>query len=134
MSDFSLTELSELVAIPVRSIRFYIQKGLVNRPDGGRKNATYNDVHFEQLIQIKKWQNAGLSLDRIAELLVEAQCDDLPPMPQPKVGDINVLTQVHIAAGLVLQVDPTLVKLNSSQIRTLAVEVIKSVNKIIEEK
>ena len=36
---FSLEELSELTGISRRTIRFYIQKGLMNGPEGEKRGA-----------------------------------------------------------------------------------------------
>ena len=92
--DFDLKQLSVLVDIPVRAIRFYMQKGLVDRSIGAGKTARYTNTHLEQLLLIKKWKDAGLSIDRIADLLNKRDEQALPPVPQPKIGDVRVVSQV----------------------------------------
>ena len=59
-----------LVDLPKRTVRYYMQIGLVDRPEGLNRGAKYYARHLEQLLGIRKWQEAGLSLDRIRELLI----------------------------------------------------------------
>ena len=65
----SLDELAALVDLPKRTVRYYIQLGLVDRPDGETRAARYGTRHVEQLLQVRKWSDAGVSLERIRELL-----------------------------------------------------------------
>ena len=62
---YSLQELAALVELPERTVRYYIQLGLVDRPEGETRAARYGERHLEQLLEIRKWQRAGLSLERI---------------------------------------------------------------------
>ena len=56
-----------------------LQIGLVDRPQGETRAARYGSKHLEQLLLIKKWTAAGVSLERIRELLHGAP----PPVPPP---------------------------------------------------
>ena len=53
---FILDEICALVEMNKRKVRFYIQKGLVDRPEGTGKGAFYTHVHLEQLLAIRKWK------------------------------------------------------------------------------
>ena len=70
---YSLDELAALVDLPKRTIRYYVQLGLVDRPTGETRAAYYTSAHAEQLIAIRKWSASGLSLERIRELLSGAE-------------------------------------------------------------
>ncbi|MEZ9592476.1 hypothetical protein BCS96_08765 [Vibrio breoganii] len=120
----ALKELSELVDIPVRTIRFYIQKGLVDRPIGERKAAKYSDKHVEQCLQVKKWSSAGLSLDAIANAF-QSPPEDIPEPPK-KPGQLSVINSIYIAKGVTLQVDTEHASLNHEQIQAI-------INSVIEE-
>jgi DNA-binding transcriptional MerR regulator len=52
-----------------RTVRYYIQKGLVDRLEGVGKGAFHSRSHLEQLLSIRKWKAAGLSRERIQEIL-----------------------------------------------------------------
>lgn len=67
--SYPLAELCVLVDLPPRTVRYYVQIGPWDRPQGETRAARYGAVQLEQLLQIKKWTAAGLSLERIRELL-----------------------------------------------------------------
>lgn len=124
--EYTLEELASLVDLPVRTIRFYIQKGLVDRPIGARKTARYLAQHVEQCLKVKRWSEDGLSLDRIAQALV-APPTDLPIAPR-KVGELSVTSRIHLATGVELAIDHDVSKLSQEQIRAIAEAIIPIVN------
>lgn len=98
----SFDELCSAVDMPSRKVRYYIQMGVVDRPDGINRWAKYTTRHVEQLLSIKKWQGAGLSLERIRELL-HSEPADLPAKPQPP-GSVEVWSRLTVAPGVELNV------------------------------
>lgn len=115
---FTLDELCFLTETSKRTVRFYIQSGLVNRPIGQKRAAHYTEAHLEQLLFINKWQKSGLSLDRIGELLKQqAEPEDL--LPRKKSGNIEVWSHLTIAQGVELQIEPNQAGLDSEQVRQL---------------
>jgi DNA-binding transcriptional MerR regulator len=82
----------------IRTVRYYIQIGLVDRPVGETRAAYYTSHHLEQLLQIRKWTQAGVSLERIHELLA----GEAPPVP-PRArgaGSVEVWSHLVVADGL----------------------------------
>lgn len=67
-SRYSIHELAALASVPTRTVRFYIAQGLMDRPHGAKRGAWYEDRHLQQLLLIRRWTDAGLSLDRVREL------------------------------------------------------------------
>ena len=65
----SLAELAEETGIPARTIRFYIARGLLPSPQQAGRGATYGGAHRKQLLEIKKLQARGLTLNEIARAL-----------------------------------------------------------------
>ena len=65
--SYALTDLCVLADLPQRTVRYYVQIGVVDRPEGETRAARYGSKHLEQLLLIKKWAAAGVSLDRIRE-------------------------------------------------------------------
>ena len=112
----SLTQLSERAGVPGRSIRFYIQKGLLPGPEGEKRGAYYTDVHLADLLRIKQWQDAGLSLDAIAGLL-EARHE--APIPPVRPGAVEVRSHFIVADGLELVVSADRARLTQTQLRQL---------------
>lgn len=121
--EFNINELCTLADLPARTVRFYIQQGLVSRPQGEKKGAKYNLAHLDQLLSIKKWQAAGLSLERIRELLAEPGADDVPPRPRWP-GMVEVWSRLHVADGVELQVEPGRSGLKPEQLRRFLKEVL----------
>ena len=74
---YSIDELSTLAGVTPRTVRYYIAEGLVDRPEGEKRGAHYLRRHLEQLLLIRRWTDAGLSLDRVRELIAGAPED--PP-------------------------------------------------------
>ena len=132
---FTLKELSALVELPTRTVRYYIQTELIEKPGGVGRGAHYNATHLNQLLEIKKWQNAGLSLERIRELLTgENEAVAVPP-PRPKrAGDIEVCSHIHIADGIELVLEPNRAGLTPEAVRELATGVMKLYDQINEKK
>ena len=69
----SLDELSAAVGVSKRTIRYYMGLGLVARPYGETKGSYYSDDHLQQLAQVKTLSESGISLERIAQVLRQAQ-------------------------------------------------------------
>ena len=114
---FSLDEISALAELPRRTVRYYIQCGLIDRPQGIGKGAFYSERHVEQLLLVRKWQLAGLSLERIGELL--KQPDDggpLPPSPR-RAGTVEVWSHLVVTDGIELTLEPGRAGLTPEQVR-----------------
>ena len=115
----TIDELSTLVELPLRTVRYYIQLGLVDRPIGEKKAAYYTAAHVDQLLTIRKWQNAGLSLERIREILAAPEAGLLPP-PRPRgAGTVEVWSHLVMADGLEITLEPGRAGLSSEDVRAL---------------
>ncbi|MCD6674318.1 MAG: helix-turn-helix domain-containing protein [Burkholderiaceae bacterium] len=114
---FRLDELCALAELPPRTVRYYIQLGLVDRPIGETRAAYYTGEHLAQLLQIRKWTQAGLSLERIRELLLGAP-PEVPPKPRG-AGTVEVWSHLVVAEGVELMVDPSRAGLGPEQVRAL---------------
>lgn len=128
--EYTLEELSTLTDISARTVRYYIQQGLVDRPSGSRKKARYSQVHAEQLLTIKKWQSAGLSLEAIQRILKNEAPE---PAVEVEPGTISVLTHIHLAAGVELTIDPQKAQLNTDQVRELSKQIAALVQKTTKD-
>jgi DNA-binding transcriptional MerR regulator len=112
---FTLAELCALAETPIRTVRYYIQIGLLDRPIGETRAAYYTSHHLEQLLQIRKWTQAGVSLDRIHELLA----GEVPPVP-PRArgpGTVEVWSHLVVADGLEITLEPGRAQLSPEQVR-----------------
>lgn len=116
---YIFNELCSLVELPIRTVRFYIQKGLVSPPEGSRKGAYYTQKHLDELLAIRKWQRAGLSLERIRELLSEGSVEpgELPPPRGRRSGDVELWSKLYIKDGLEIHLEPKMAGMSQEQTR-----------------
>ena len=101
---FTLDQLCSLADCSKRTVRYYVQLGLVDRPVGETRAARYGRRHLEQLLQIRQLTESGVSLERIRDVLGGAS----PPVP-PRTrapGSVQVRSHVLLAPGVELQIDP----------------------------
>jgi DNA-binding transcriptional MerR regulator len=90
---------------------------LIDRPAGEKRGAHYVRRHLEQLLLIRRWTDAGLSLDRIRELIAGAPEDPAPRRALP--GSVEVWSRVTVADGLEVHVEPARAGLTADQMRSL---------------
>ena len=125
---FSLDELCTLTELPKRTVRYYMQMGLVDRPIGETRAAHYLSKHLDQLLKVKQLTDAGISLERIADI---QNGEELPVPPRPrKPGDIQVKSHIHVAPGIELQISPEEADMSPEQIRALVKAVMKTIQEI----
>ncbi len=123
----SLDQLSTQSGVPGRTIRFYIQKGLIAAPEGERRGAWYTQSHLSELLRIRQWQESGLSLDAIAGLL---QAKHEPPVAPRRAGAIEVMSHLIVTDGIELVVSPERAGLTQTQVRRLFQNVLAALDDI----
>ncbi len=131
-STWTLDELATLTGLAPRTVRYYIQIGLVDRPEGETRAARYGERHLEQLSQIRRWSDAGLSLERIRELLAGA-AEEVPARPH-KPGSIEVWSRLFIADGVELSLEPGRADLSPEQVRMFSAAVMQAFVAITQNK
>ena len=114
-NQHTLNELCVLADLPVRTVRYYVQNGLIDRPQGETRAARYGTQQLEQLLLIKKWTAAGVSLERIRELL---QGEEAPvPARSRKPGSVEVCSHLYVADGLEVVIEPGRAQMSPEQVR-----------------
>lgn len=128
---FGLDELAALTGTPVRTVRFYIQEGLVPRPLGLGRGARYGARHLEALLAIRRWQAEGRSLGRIRDLLA-GQTEEIPP-PRREPGAIEVWSHLVLRPGVELRIEPSQAGLSPEAARALFREVLEVVARFADK-
>jgi DNA-binding transcriptional MerR regulator len=128
---FTLDELCTLSDTSRRTVRYYIQLGLVDRPIGETRAAHYVGRHLEQLLKIRQFTDAGVSLERIREVL----SGEAPPVPprQRKPGSVQVKSHLFIADGIELQISPEDAGLTPEQVRLFVRNVMQAYQDLHKE-
>lgn len=60
-----LTELADRAGVSIRTVRYYIQQGLLPKPEARGPGAHYTDEHLDRLLLIKRLQREHLPLAEI---------------------------------------------------------------------
>ena len=113
---FTIYEIAALAELPRRTVRYYIQTGLIDRPQGVGKGAFYTQHHIEQLVLVRKWQLAGLSLEKIGDVLKQQASGPLPPTPR-RSGTVEVWSHLVVAEGVEVNLEPGRAGLSPEQVR-----------------
>ena len=115
--SFTLDDLCALVDLPRRTVRYYVQLGLVPRPEGETRAARYGEAHLAALLRIKQLSASGVSLERIRDVLAGGELPVAPRTRQP--GEVTVRSHVHLAPGVELVITPDEAGLAPEAVREL---------------
>jgi DNA-binding transcriptional MerR regulator len=82
---YAIGDLADLGGVSRRTVRYYVQEGLLPTPLGVGRGNHYAQAHLDRLLQVKALQEAGRSLDEIRQLLEPARASAPPAAPKPAV-------------------------------------------------
>lgn len=85
---FKLEELAALAGISPRTIRYYVQRGLLPAPQFRGKDTVYNQSHRERLAAIQRLQAQYLPLDVITQMLDRPSEPPIPPSAPPPTVEL----------------------------------------------
>ena len=125
---FTIEELAELTGTSRRTIRFYVQSGLLDRPEGAARGAFYTRRHLQRILDIQAWQGEGLTLEGIRLRLAAPTAT----MPRPR-SPLEVWTRVTLADGVELNINPEAAGLTPDATRRLAMMIAEALQTIKEE-
>ena len=127
---YTFEELCALTGLSTRTLRYYIQIGLVDKPIGQTRAAHYLSSHLEKILRIKQLSESGISLERIREVL---SGDPLTlPERSKRPGHIEVRSHLWVTDGIELQVSPETAGLSPEELRKflkLVLEVYEQIKK-----
>jgi DNA-binding transcriptional MerR regulator len=95
---YTIEELCELTGFSRRTIRYYVQEGLIDPPAGRGRGGFYYDSHLGRLRQIRALQEQGMSLSVIRGHLQGGQAARVPSMQR------DVWVRYEIAPGVEVNV------------------------------
>ncbi len=113
---YGIDELADLGGVSRRTVRYYIQEGLLPTPYGVGRGDHYGPEHLEALLGIKALQEAGKTLEEIRQPAPARRAASVPPpATKPAIVDWR---RVHLAPGVELHISseqrlPTAVALRS---------------------
>ncbi|MEM7356659.1 MAG: MerR family transcriptional regulator [Acidobacteriota bacterium] len=113
--QYSIGELAELGGVSRRTVRYYVQRGLLTAPAGGGRGSHYTQQHLDTLIRIRRLQEAGRPLSEITTRLTGRRPPE-PAMPPPEVR-YSSWTRIALGDGIELHLRDT--RVDSDQVRKL---------------
>jgi len=67
-TSYGVQELADLGGVSRRTVRYYVRIGLLPTPTGKGRGKHYNQGHLDRLIEVRKLQESGVSLEEIGAL------------------------------------------------------------------
>jgi AcrR family transcriptional regulator len=104
-NPMTLSELSGLSDIPITTVKFYIRKGLVPKPQKNRgTKASYSFKHLKRLKLIKKMQKEGnISLGKISEIINIIEDDEKDELENKKMNSSDIKPEIIDSATTVFR-------------------------------
>jgi DNA-binding transcriptional MerR regulator len=101
---YAVGDLAELGGVSRRTVRYYVQEGLIPAPFGVGRGNHYGREHLEQLLRVKGMQEAGQTLDEIRRALT-SDGRKRRAAPEPAVPpDRALYRRMSLAPGVELHV------------------------------
>ena len=131
---YGITELAALGGVSRRTVRYYVQRGLIPTPTGTGRGSHYGKEHLDALVKVRRLQENGVPLaDIFAALSGEEKVTPEPPESAQKEAASKPRTHsewVHIklAEGLELHLCTSRFSFDDSKI----LRVIEAVRNVIK--
>jgi len=82
-ATYKLEDLAKLAGVSPRTVRYYVQRGLLPAPTFRGKDTAYGDDHLARLQAIRKLQEQYLPLDAIQAELERRGAEEILRSPHP---------------------------------------------------
>ena len=115
---FSIQDLADLADVSRRTVRYYVQEGLLPTPLGVGRGRHYGRAHLDRLLQVKALQASGRTLDDIRggnDLSEHTSASRLASTPQR-----TVWRRLELAPGVELHVSNETAMPSPTRLRELA--------------
>ena len=101
---FSIDELADLGGVSRRTVRYYVQEGLLPAPLGVGRGRHYGQSHLDRLLEVRAQQEAGLSLDEIRARRAPASSVDKAARRLSQLVPRSAWRRLELAPGVELHV------------------------------
>src|SRR5262245_8808285 len=104
---YAIEELATLGGVSRRTVRYYVQEGLIPPPLGLGRGNHYTPEHLEQLLRVKALQENGRTLVEIRRVLgqvsnrssvAESKREELPPRSLWRRITVMPGVELHLAS------------------------------------
>jgi DNA-binding transcriptional MerR regulator len=106
---YAIGDLADLGGVSRRTVRYYVQEGLLPTPFGIGRGNHYGPEHLDQLLRVRSLQEAGHTLDEIRRALngedrVHVQALRAAPFSEQGLPAREVWRRLTLAPGVELHV------------------------------
>ena len=98
-TTYKLEELARAADVAPRTVRYYVQRGLLPAPEFKGRDTSYGRGHLSRLRAIKRLQAAGLPLDAIEARLAGSSEAELDQLARADVLEVELPRQAPPPAG-----------------------------------
>ncbi len=108
-SHFAIGDLATLGGVSRRTVRYYVQEGLIPPPLGLGRGNHYTPEHLKQLLRVKELQEAGRTLEEIRRTLGQKgeRATRKPPAGEEQPPPRSLWRRMRLAPGVELHVAST---------------------------
>jgi DNA-binding transcriptional MerR regulator len=101
---YNIDELADLGGVSRRTVRYYVQEGLLPPPLGVGRGRHYGRPHLDRLIEVRTWQEAGLSLGEIRARRTPSRGGGRPESAPAQTPARSTWHRLTLAPGVELHV------------------------------
>jgi DNA-binding transcriptional MerR regulator len=103
---YGIEELADLGGVSRRTVRYYVQEGLIPAPQGAGRGSHYGPEHLQALLRVKALQERGLALVDVRRALAGKKASELAAEVASAVRAVPraAWTRVELAPGVELNV------------------------------
>ncbi len=101
---YAIGELATLGGVSRRTVRYYVQEGLIPPPLGVGRGNHYTGEHLHQLLRVKAMQEAGRTLDEIRRAPGKRGNRPVQPPVEDQLLPRELWRRVTLAPGVELHV------------------------------
>ncbi|MEI6234884.1 MAG: MerR family transcriptional regulator [Planctomycetota bacterium] len=98
----SIGDVADRSGLSRRTVRYYVQRELIDPPDGLGRGSAYSAKHLDQIARIVRLQREGMPLEKIQDVLANG---GEPPVKAPRHGAPNLVMRIPIAPGIRIEID-----------------------------
>jgi len=118
---YPIGEIATLGGVSRRTVRYYVQEGLIPQPLGLGRGNHYTADHLEQLLRVKAMQESGRTLDEIRGALGRAPGRRAAGKPaREEVLPRSLWRRIALTPGVELHVASTAPLPSPARLRELA--------------
>lgn len=97
---FGIQDLASLGGVTRRTVRYYLQEGLLPPPLGLGRGDHYTQAHLDALLRIKALQEQGLTIAQVRQSLAGPR----PPVPVAAPPARQTWIRLNLAPGIELHI------------------------------